>query len=366
MPKFAHEALDQAAQSLFLAAGAPPEEATCVVRHLIESNLAGHDSHGFLRVPQYVNALQTGRVRTGAPARVLSETVATAVVDGQGGFGQVVAGFALNLAAAKARQVGVSAVTLRNSYHTGRIASYTLKLAERQLLGLMMVNAGGGGQWVAPFGGSARRIATNPISIAAPSGGPFPIVLDIATSVAPEGKIRDFYQRGQPLPEGWVMDAKGRPSTDASVLYSDPGGALLPFGGPAGYKGFGLGFMIDILAGALSGAGCCRPDVVAAQDGALIIAVDIERFVPLDTFRQQVAQLVEHVKSSPPAPGSPEVRVPGELEFREEQRRRREGIDIDERTWREVQQLAAKLDVPLTGALSAVAKPTAPLLSHPT
>ena len=176
-------------------------------------------------------------------------------LDGQLGFGQVAAGEAMTAAIQKARKSGIAAVTLRNSYHSGRIASYTCQAAREGMIGLVMVNAGGGGQSVAPFGGLERRLATNPISIAAPANDQYPVYLDIATSVAPEGKIRDYFQRGRPVPQGWITDAHGQPTTDPATFYAKPGGALLPLGGAAGYKGFGLAFMIDVIAGALSGAG---------------------------------------------------------------------------------------------------------------
>ena len=151
----------------------------------------------------------------------------------------------------KARDGGVGAVSVRNCCHTGRIGTYTEMAAQAGLVGIAMTNSGGGGQLVAPFGGTARRLSTNPISIAAPSGGPHPIMLDIASSVAPEGKVRNYFLAGKSVPPGWMIDAAGNPTTNPADFYAEPGGALLPLGGAVGYKGFGLSFMIDILAGAL-------------------------------------------------------------------------------------------------------------------
>ena len=355
MPKLAPEALERAAGAILEAVDVPRDDAQIVSRHLVEANLAGHDSHGVLRVPQYVKAVQTAQVKLGVKPQVLNDTATTASLDGQNGFGQVAAHYAMSVAISKARQSGIAAATVRNCYHTGRIASYTLMAAEQGLVSLVMANAGGGGQSVAPFGGISRRLATNPLSIAAPAPDGQPVVLDIATSVAPEGKVRDYLQRGKSVPVGWIVDSSGRPTTDPREFYSPPGGALLPFGGPVGYKGFGLGFMIDLLAGALSGAGVCRPNAPDAKDGLLMIALEVQRFVPLEVFYQQVTQLVAHVKSCPPAPGFIEVHVPGEIEKGEEQRRREEGIDIHEQTWAAICEVAAEVGVNLAdGGLAGV------------
>ncbi|HWD18978.1 MAG TPA: Ldh family oxidoreductase [Verrucomicrobiae bacterium] len=343
MPKFAAKDLEEYAIAVFQAAGSSPHEARIVAQHLIDANLAGHDSHGVLRIPQYLNAVKAGRVNVNARPKIISETASTASVDGQDGFGQVTANECMALGIAKAKAAGISAVTFCNAYHSGRIASYTKLAAAEGFISIVVVNAGGGGQSVAPFGGLGRRLATNPLSIAAPSGNGFPIVLDIATSVAPEGKIRDHFQQRKPVPSGWIIDGKGKPTTNAADFY-EASGALLPLGGSAGYKGFGLGFMIDILAGALSGAGCCRLDAPEPQDGLFIIVIDIERFIPLERFASHVEQLVEHVKSSPTAPGFDRVFVPGEVEFEEEKKRRRDGIMVDGRTWDEIKEAAASVD----------------------
>ena len=147
------------------------------------------------------------------------------------------------------------------------------------------------------------------------------------------------------LPQGWIINSDGQPSTDPNDFYNNPAGALLPLGGSAGYKGFGLGFMVDVLAGALSGAGCCRAEVAEPRDGLLFIVLDIEKFVPLALFQEQVLALIEHVKSCPVAPGFRDVYVPGEVEHLEEQRRRMEGLEIDEQTWKEIKRAANELGV---------------------
>jgi len=316
-----------------------------VARHLVEANAFGHDSHGVLRVPQYLRAMASGEVQPSAKPRLVREHLSGAVMDGCQAFGQVAVTEAMQLAIEKARRSSIAAVTLRNCYHSGRLGAYSTLAVEAGMIGMVMVNAGGGGQSVAPFGGRTRRLATNPFSIAAPTGGEFPLVLDIATSMAPEGKIRDYAIRGAPLPSGWILDANGQPSCDPQDFYGPPAGSLLPLGGPAGYKGFGLALMIDVLAGALSGAGCCRDEIVPARDGVLLIAIDVDQFAERAQFIQQVRDLIAYVKSCPTAEGYQGVFVPGELEYREAQNRRQRGIQVDENIWQEIQDLVGRLGV---------------------
>ena len=345
VPYLTHHALRRWAYDCLAATGTRHADARVVADHLVDANLSGHDSHGVLRLAQYVAALRSGEVDVAATPYIVQEMPGGVVFDGARTFGQVVAQRAVVGAIKKARAAAVSAATVRNCYHTGRIGTYTEQIAAEGMVGIVMVNAGGGGQSVAPFGGMARRLATNPISIAVPTGGAFPLVLDIATSVAPEGKLRALAQQRRATPPGWIIDADGRPTVNPDDFYQSPLGALLPLGGQAGYKGFGLGLMIDVLAGALSGAGCCREEVVEARDGMLIIALDIARFGPTETFCNHVHQLIAHVKSSPPAPGHREVFVPGELEHRQRMSRLSTGICIDDASWQQLLALGRELGV---------------------
>jgi uncharacterized oxidoreductase len=354
-----HDVLREFAAALFHNGGVRDADARIVAGHLVEANLAGHDSHGVTRIAQYLAAIRSGEVSVSSTPRIIQRFAAGAVIDGERGFGQVIANKAVETATDLARTSGVAGVSVRNCYHTGRIGSYTEQMAERGMIGIAMVNAGGGGQSVAPFGGLSRRLATNPISIAAPTGGEFPLVLDIATSVAPEGKLRTYKQRQHPIPPGWIVDSLGKPSTDAADFYDSPGGALLPLGGAAGYKGFGLAMMIDVLAGALSGAGCCREGAAQARDGMLLLAIDVERFGPREAFLDRVGELIDYVKSSRAAPGIEEILVPGEPEFRQRQRRLAEGVLLDGPTWHRLVELATELHVPLPGSNRVLTPPNA-------
>jgi uncharacterized oxidoreductase len=250
MPTVRAEFLDKAIADIFQACGVPEVEARIVATHLVDAEACGVVSHGIIRVPQYVQAIADGQIVPDAQLRILSEATATAVLDGQHGFGQVMALRAMDWALDRAEHTGVSAVTLCSCSHTGRLGSYTERAIRRGMAAMMMVNTGGHGQWVAPFGGTAGRLATNPISIAVPTDSDAPLLLDMATSVVPEGKIRAVQTAGQPIPEGWIIDHRGQPATSPAELYGPPRGALLPFGG---HKGFGLAMLINALAGGLSG-----------------------------------------------------------------------------------------------------------------
>jgi uncharacterized oxidoreductase len=346
MPTYSAGQLEALVTTVFHKASAPLDHAQLVAGHLVEANLMGHDSHGVMRVPQYTSAMENRELSPEVLPTIIHESPAGAVMDGGRGFGQVAAMAAMQHAMETAHHSGVAAVALRNCYHSGRLGAYTELAARHGFIGIVMVNAGGGGQSVVPFGGAARRLATNPFSIAAPSPGEFPIALDIATSTAPEGKVRDYSLRKAQLPEGWIVDAQGLASRDPQDFYGPPAGAVLPLGGAAGHKGFGLAVMIDILAGALSGAGCCRAEEVPARDGLLAIAINVERFGGGDYYYEQVAALVEHLKSCPTAPGFDEVFVPGELEYRQAQRRRETGIPLDDNVWQQICHVAARYGVP--------------------
>jgi uncharacterized oxidoreductase len=352
MPTVRPDALRQACTRAFVALGVPAAAAALVADHLVDAELAGVISHGILRVPQYVELIRHGKIVPDARLSVLKETPATAVLDGGHGFGQVMAHEAMEHALRLAARAGVGAVTLVNCSHTGRLGSYTEHAARQGFIGLMMVNSGGHGQWVAPFGGLAGRLATNPLSVAVPTGLEFPLVLDIATSAAPEGRIRALCALGQAIPPGWVIRPTGEPTTNPADLYGPPRGALLPFGG---HKGYGLALVVEALAGGLSGAGCCadpEAPLAGVTDGVFLLALQVEAFCPSAVFQEQMAGLVRHLKSCPPAPGFAGVLVPGEREARERERRLREGVPIGEAIWETLQRSLQALAVPLEAEAS--------------
>lgn len=350
MPNVAAEPLKSLTATIFEQSGAPPDTARCVAEHLVEANLAGHDSHGVLRIMQYLEVIDQGHLRPAGSMQIVRESPVNAVVDGNQGFGQLIARDAMLLAIRKARTCGMGAVAVRNCYHTGRIGTYTKMAAEEGLVGIATVNSGGGGQLVAPFGGIERRLSTNPISIATPSGGPEPFVLDMSSSVAPEGKVRALHHAGKKTPPGWMIDAAGRPTSDTADFYNAPVGALLPLGGPVGHKGACLAFMIDILSGGLSEAGCCETNPPRIGDGMLAIVLDIEQFTTLSDFQTRVATLAEHVTGCPKAEGVEQIFVPGEVEAEQRKRRLRDGIPIDDAVWEQIARICQRLGID-TGAV---------------
>ncbi|MGQ9630924.1 MAG: Ldh family oxidoreductase [bacterium] len=344
MPTFSGEELRRVAFKIFEAAGAPAEEAKVVASFLVNADLVGHSSHGVIRIPSYVAGIRRGEIVPGAEIEVVRETPAVAVLNGNWGFGQVIGSKAMEIAIEKAQGYGVGAATASRCNHVGRLAEYPLMAAKSGLIGIAMVNNHGGGQRMAPWGGREARLSPNPIAFAVPTGDG-PIVLDISSSVVAEGKVRVKLYRGEPIPEGWVIDSQGRPTTNPADLYGPPPGAILPFGGIAGHKGYGLGFVIDILAGALSGAGCSRANPPRAGNGVLMMALDIRAFTPIEAFEEEVRALIRYMKSCPTLPGVSEILVPGEVESREFERRSREGIFVEDETWRQVRDVAETLGV---------------------
>jgi hydroxycarboxylate dehydrogenase B len=339
MPTLTFQELYDATQKAVLALGSPPEEAAVVAESLARANLAGHDSHGVIRVEQYAKMVSDGDIIPGAPTTVVREAPCTALLDGGWNFGPVVARRAIELAIRKAREYGTGTVSVRNSNHLGRLGEYTLLAANQGMICIGTVNNHGRGNLVAPYGGAAGRLSTNPISFACP-GPERPILVDITTSVVAEGKVRLKKNARQFVPEGWLLDSEGRPTTDPEDLYTDPRGALLPFGGSVGHKGYALSIMVDVLSGALSGAGCSFSSTCRLGNAMFFTVVDIEKFVTREEFLEQVSILERHVKSSPLAPGFTEILLPGEPELRAEERRMREGIVVDDETWRQFVECA--------------------------
>jgi uncharacterized oxidoreductase len=346
MPTFYAHALEAFATRLLVAAGAPEEEAAIVAGALIRANLAGHDSHGVLRLEQYCRLMRDGLIVPGAPSRIVAETPGTVVLDGGWGFGQVVAQRATQMAISKARAQGVGVAGTRHANHLGRLGDYPAMAAAQGMAAIAAVNNHGGGAWVAPWGGREGRLSTNPIAIATP-GPERPIILDITTSVVAEGKIRVKRNRDEPMPAGWALNAAGEPTTNPHDLYRTPRGAILPFGGEAGHKGFGLSLMVDILAGALTGAGCSQEGAPRMGNALFLIAIDIAAMTPLSAFGEQVQALIDWVRSSALAPGFDAIRFPGEPEAEIEARRQVEGIPVDDETWRQITDFARTLGVVL-------------------
>jgi len=334
---------------LLRAAGATEEESEWVSRCLVDADLSGTDTHGVRLLPRYLSNVRAGLIRVGVEPEVVRETPSTALIDGRWGFGYVVARRAMEIAIEKARRHTISCVGAFNAEHCGRMASYPLMAAERGMLGMAAVNTR---VCVAPFGGLESAFGTNPICVAAP-GRPFPFLLDMATSVRAYGALGLSWLRGEAIPEGWAVDEAGRPLTDPAVMHEEKRGVLLPLGGVAGYKGYGLGLLVDILTGCLCGMGSSLrlprwPEDYGEHDDPndiFMICLDISKFVPLDEFEGRVEWMLGEVKKGRRAPGVEEILVPGEREFRTMETRLREGIPLHQRTWDSIVAAAGELGV---------------------
>ncbi len=327
------------------AAGSPHAESEAVCEVLVRANLLGHDSHGVMRIPQYVGQIRSGAIRPGTPIEIERETAAAAVIQAHQGWGMVIARQAMRLAIEKARQVAIGTVVVRGSQHVGRVGEYPTMAAEEGMIGMAFVNSYGTTGSVAPYGGAGRRLSPNPIAFAMPSGGPWPVMVDITTSVFPEGKVRVAQYAGKQLPDGVIVDADGNPTTDPSSFYGPPPGALLPLGGIVGHKGFALGIVAELLAGALSGAGVTGKEREETGNGVYFQAINIDALLPYDDFIQTVQEQIAWVKSARPQPGVSEVLFPGEPEYRTAQQRGAHGIPVEDSIWLEIIETADSLGV---------------------
>ena len=346
MPKLFHEALVHFADALFQASGVPKDEASRVARSLVDANLCGHDSHGVIRIVQYIDAISDGRLKPGAPFQVVKETAGVLIVDGGWGLGQVQAHRLLERLIPRAQALGLAAGTLKHCGHIGRLGEYAEAAAKHNMAFMASVNNHGFGRGVAPPGGTEARIGTNPLCLGAPSKGD-PLVLDIGTSVVAEGKVRVAFNKGQKVPEGWLLDPQGQPTTDPGVLYKEPRGSILPLGGNQAYKGFGIGMLLDAFVGGLSGAPCSAPSRPNLSANAVFFLVmDISQFAGRDHFLHEATGLAENLRACPKAAGVKEITLPGDPERRTRRQRMADGVVLDDGTWGQLSTLAHKLRVP--------------------
>jgi LDH2 family malate/lactate/ureidoglycolate dehydrogenase len=338
MPTVPADRLREIARTLLIGAGVPEAEAETVARHCINANLAGHDSHGIIQIPQYIDRVKAGHIVPGAPWEIVRESATTTVVDGHWGFGYVVNERAMKYTIEKARTADVAAATVFRQGHIGRLASYPLMAAEQGMIGLITADSGRSPKGVAPFGGREARLGTNPIAIAVPSDLDGPIFIDMATSAVAMGKVKLAEARGEPIPKGWVVDSEGQLTTDPKRVV---GGALLPLGGPSeGYKGYGLSVMVEILCGLLTGLGFGVEPTGRHNDGCFMAVFKVDAFRPLAEFRREVAEFARYLRATPPSEGSAGVLYPGEIEYRRERERAAKGIEIEDATWRKLRALA--------------------------
>lgn len=333
MPIIQAEALERSIGEVLEAAGCPPGPAAIVAESLVLSNLKGTDSHGLIRLAQYVGEIESGRTVPGRKPSV-TERDGLIHVDGGWGFGPVGARLAARLAAERARDAGVSLVTLSQVNHVGRLGETVELLAAESCVGIAFCNGGPAGGRVAAFGGRGPLFGTNPLAYAIPNPPEPPIVADFSTAATAEGRVRLAKQNGQRVPDGWIVDADGIPTNDPAKLYE--GGAILPAGG---HKGYALCLLAEVLGGLIAGAGCASLGADPGNGLALIA---------LHPAPGGVGELAAAVRAAPPAPGTDRVRLPGDPELDTEARRRAEGIPVPDGTWAEYLATAARYGVAVT------------------
>jgi uncharacterized oxidoreductase len=348
MPSFTRDALFQFAQALLSAGGTDEFEARTVAHSLVESNLRGHDSHGVMRIPYYLAALKGGSLKSAARLTILHDAPAMLVADGGWGFGQVVARELTERLIDRARETGAAVGTLKRSAHIGRLGEYAEIAAEQGMASLVSANTHGAGQRVAPVGGKRPRLGTNPLCMGMPGGEGGPFVLDFGTSATAEGKVRVKKIAGQLVPEGWLLDPDGKPTTDPNQLYGSPPGTILPMGGNQAYKGFGLAFLIEMFCGALSGGQCAYPDPpTPVGNCAFFLVIDPARCGMGEHLKSDVSALEKYVRGVPLIDGAGTITLPGDPERRTRDERERNGIPLDDGNWTALANLAVELGVPV-------------------
>lgn len=331
---------------LFQALGASGAEADLATSELVKSSLLGHDSHGVMRIPEYLGFIEDGSLKTGTTIETRQTSPTTAEVDCGYGFGAVGATAAIETGIQIAREQGTACVITRNCNHVGRLGSYVTTAAEAGMVAIATCNSPSYGHHVLPYGGREGRLATNPIAYGAPTTGN-PIVADFSTSVAPEGKVRFYRNENKAVPDGWILDSDGQPTNDPNDFYGPPKGGILPLGGTVGHKGYALGLLVEILGAIFAGVGSTSTEVFG--NGVCFIVLNTNSFTQAETFAQLMSDSADYMKSSAPAAGFDEVLVPGELEFRNLAQRKQTGIPIDPATWQQLVDYTTKLNIPLDG-----------------
>lgn len=345
MPVVSAAVLNDFARQLLVAGGVPQDEAQIVGQSLVDANLYGHDSHGVMRIPYYLDCLTKNEVVAGAPLTITKESDSIIMADGNWGFGQKQARKLMDLIIAKAKQTGVGVGTLVRCAHAGRLGEYCEQAAEAGMVSILMVNTHGHARRVAPPGGTAPRLGTNPLGIGVPHKDGT-LILDFGTSATAEGKVRVKKIAGQQTPEGWLLDNTGKPTTDPNTLYGTPPGTILPMGGNQAYKGFGLALMIEIFAGALSGGVTMREKPINQNGNCIFMQVLNPGLMDGEShFAAEINQLTDFIRGCPRTGDCQEILLPGDPERRAFAARAKQGVPFDDGNWSQLKTLADKLGV---------------------
>ena len=330
--------IHSASRNLFSAAGVPRHVAETVSEILVSANLAGHDSHGVLRIPTYLDGIANGSIVPAAEPEVVRQHTNTLIIDGHQGMGIYTARKAIDLAIEKTGETGICCISFRRVGHIGRLGEYAETAARAGCIAIITVGVGTVDA-VVPYGAAGGRLGTNPIAIGVPTGDQAPFVLDIATSVVAEGKLQVARAEKSRLPEGYILDRHGKPSTDPVDFYD--GGYLLPFGA---HKGSGLSLLTCLLSG-LSGVSEVEEGTLA---GAFMQVMRVDAFTPLGPYQRGVRAFLDSIKAMPPAAGFDEVLVPGDFEYRTRAKRLIEGVDVPGPIMERIRDWADRLNVSLS------------------
>jgi uncharacterized oxidoreductase len=333
-----HDKLRAIVRAICTAAGSKGDEPAQVADNLVDANLTGHDSHGVGMLPRYVACVLIGELTPNQHVKVLKDDGTILMLDGGKGYGQVIGREAMTLGIERARRHGVCVLTVRDSFHLCRIGAWAEQCAAAGMVSMHYVNVLGRRPIVAPFRGSDARYGTNPYTCVLPGtdNNP-PVLLDMATSLVAVGKVRVARNKGERVKPGALIDSEGSPTTDPNVMYTQPYGAVLPFGE---HKGYGMALMSEMLAGVLSGGDTMRRDTAREKDVAinnmLAIVFDPARFVDGGRYGAEVDATIADVKASPPQDPAAPVLMPGDPERASRAERGANGIPIDDATWDEL------------------------------
>ena len=339
---FKAEPLTRAIEAIALAGGSDAAEARSVAENLVTANLTGHDSHGIGMMPRYVEALLEGGLHANRHVEVKLDAASLLALDGGAGYGQAIGLQATRMAIERARKHGVSITALGNSHHLGRIGHWAEMAVAQNLISVHFVNVQSFAR-VAPFAGADRRFGTNPVCIGIPLPGEPPFVLDMATSAVAQGQLRVAHNRKAKIPRGWLIDDNGNPTEDPRWGVMAPLGAMLTFGE---HKGYGLAVACELLGGALTGGGVTDYDNKTQRrvlNGMISIVIDPTRLGTEQAFKKDAKSFLAWLRSSRSAPGHDRVRIAGEPERETRALRERDGIPVDDETWKEIRAAAVKL-----------------------
>lgn len=326
-------------------------EASDVAESLVAAHLHGHDSHGLLRVLEYIRQLADDELRAGVPLTVLSESPGHVYGDANRGFGQVQCRRLIEILWAKANETGVASGTMRQCGHAGCLGEWAEKIASRGGCGLVAVTDNGVPRVVSAPGGLAPVLSTNPVALGVPTSGS-PLVLDISTSAVANGKLKAARLAGKAVPPGWIQDAAGHPSTDPHILLADPPGTLLPFGGDQAYKAFGLAILLDVLVSGLAGGFTPpAPDGTVEFNNVLMVVWAPGRFAGEAHLREQASHLIDAIRRSPRKPGVDAIRLPGDRSHASAHERSELGLPVPATLRTDLLALARRLGVVPPAAL---------------